>query len=179
MSTPHDTVLSVVDLVDRPGASRRVDAAFDPPADLDLPLVEAVGPLRLQGVLESVVEGILLRGTLEGEVRMQCARCLTPVAVDLSTDVAELFLDPQDPRADADEVEPGYTIADGRIDIDTLLRDALAPAVPVAPVCTPDCRGLCTECGADLNADPGHQHDEPADPRWSGLAGLRVERTGE
>lgn len=177
MAPTHDTVLSVVDLVDRPGTSRRIDLSFDPPADLDLPLTESVGTLRLQGVLESVVDGLLVRGELRSELQMQCARCLSPVPVDVKADVAELFTDPT--RAQADDVEPGYTIREGRIDVDTLLRDALAPAVPVAPLHDPDCRGLCPTCGTDLNDLPDHRHDEVVDSRWEALSSLRVERNGE
>lgn len=176
MAPTHDTVLSVLDLVDRPGASRRIDLALDPPADLDLPLTEAVGPLRLHGVLESVVDGILVRGELAGELAMQCARCLTPVDVAVAADVAELFTDPG--RAEADDVEPGYTVHEGRIDVDTLLRDALAPAVPVAPLHDPHCRGLCPTCGADLNTLADHGHDDVPDLRWGALSSLRVERNG-
>jgi len=177
MAPTHDTVLSVVDLVDRPGTSRRVDLSFDPPADLDLPLTDAVGVLRLRGVLESVVDGLLVRGELTSELQMQCARCLTPVPVDVHADVAELFTDPT--RAQADDVEPGYTIREGRVDVDTLLRDALAPAVPVAPLHDPGCRGLCPTCGADLNGLADHRHDEVVDSRWGALSSLRVERDGE
>jgi len=178
MAPSHDTVLSVVDLLDQPGASRRVDLTFDPPAGLDLPLTDAVGPLHLRGVLESVVDGVLVRGDLATDLTMQCARCLVPVEVEVDADVAELFADPGRVPP-GDEVEPGYTIREGRIDVDTLLRDTLAPAVPLAPLHDAGCRGLCATCGQDLNAAPDHPHDQLSDPRWAALTALRVERDGE
>ena len=49
------------------------------------------------------------------------------------------------------------------------LVDAVGLELPFAPVCTPDCPGLCPECGVALAAEPGHHHDR-IDPRWSKLA---------
>ena len=45
-------------------------------------------------------------------------------------------------------------------------------ALPFRPVCTPDCPGLCLECGARLQDDPGHAHEESIDPRWAALSTL-------
>ena len=58
------------------------------------------------------------------------------------------------------------------LDLEPLLRDAVVLALPFQPLCQDDCPGLCTECGARLADDPGHQHDEPVDPRWAALQGL-------
>lgn len=168
------SALGVHDLLDRPGASRPLDLELEVPADVDLPLVEEVSPLRLQGVAEGVVEGILVRGTLTAEVTVGCARCLKPVSVGLSTEVAELYSDP----ATADEpgdVEAGYELADGEIDLDTLLRDALVPALPQAPLCRPDCQGLCATCGADRNVTTCDCAEDTADHRWAALEGLRLD----
>ena len=44
--------------------------------------------------------------------------------------------------------------------------------LPFQPLCREDCAGLCVECGANLNDDPEHSHDEPIDPRWAALRGL-------
>jgi uncharacterized protein len=58
-----------------------------------------------------------------------------------------------------------------------LLRDAVVLALPFQPLCQDDCPGLCVECGARLADDPGHQHDEPVDPRWAALQGLTHRET--
>jgi uncharacterized protein len=41
--------------------------------------------------------------------------------------------------------------------------------LPFSPLCTEDCRGICPVCGADLNDDPDHGHDDDVDPRWGDL----------
>jgi uncharacterized protein len=168
----HDHVLNVSDLIDRPGSSRQVDFAVPTPDEFDLPLVEVRGPVRLSGVVESVVDGLLVRAALVADLALQCARCLEPVEDSARTDVVELFVDPLRVPLDADPPDPGYEIVDGRIDVDALLRDALVPATPFQPLCRPDCAGLCASCGADLNAGPCGCRDVAVDTRWAPLAGL-------
>ena len=60
------------------------------------------------------------------------------------------------------------------IDLRAWARDALALALPTQILCKDDCLGLCPECGADLNADPAHEHDREPDPRWAKLSELEL-----
>ena len=124
----------------------------------------------LSGVIESVVDGLLVRGTVQAPARVACVRCLAERDDVISADVVELFGTPD--GHDDDTVEPGYEIVDDAVDFDTLLRDALAAARPSHPLCRPDCAGLCATCGADLNIAPCDGHPEQVDRRWSALAGL-------
>lgn len=168
-----DRLVRVTDLLDRPGASRRVDLALPVPGGLVLDLAEVTGPLRLTGVIESVVEGLLVRGTLTAPLRLSCARCLRDVEQTVAADVVEMFSDPDEVDADAD-VDPGYEIVDGALDLDTLLRDALVPAVPYRPLCREDCKGLCATCGANHNVEQCDCTDTITDSRWLALEGLRL-----
>ena len=58
------------------------------------------------------------------------------------------------------------------MDLEALLRDTLVEALPLQPLCRPDCRGLCPQCGMDLNDHPDHHH-EMMDDRWAALEGLK------
>lgn len=180
MSTTYDDpVLQIADLADRPGKSRQVDLTLAVPDQLALALVEVTGPVRLDGVLESVVDGLLVRGRLDAPARMSCARCLRGVVERVETDVVELFADERrvpavDAGDDAAELDPGYEIRDGHIDLDTLVRDAIMPSLPYQPLCRDDCAGLCTRCGTNLNERRCDCVDVSTDPRWAPLAGLRL-----
>ncbi len=55
------------------------------------------------------------------------------------------------------------------------MRDALALALPAQIVCRPDCLGLCSVCGANLNDDPEHAHERAPDPRWAKLSELKLD----
>lgn len=172
----NEYVFSVADLVDRPGSSRRVDVALPVPDQLGTAVVSVSSPLRLHGVLESVVDGVLVRGALDATMHMLCARCLVGVTDSVRVDVVELFVDPARTTGEEDsEVEEGYEIVGSMdIDLDTLLRDALLSTAPYQPRCSDDCKGLCVSCGADLNEVECSCADEDFDPRWAPLAQLRL-----
>ena len=175
MSTSlHDHRLNVADLVDRPGASRRLDLSLSVPDGFEFPLTEVTAPLRLAAVIESVVDGLLVRGSLQARLSLCCARCLRPLARDIDVDVVELFVDPARATAEAlTDLEPGYQVADDHIDVEALLRDALAQSAPYQPLCGEACQGLCGQCGADLNVAACGCGDKQLDPRWATLAQLR------
>lgn len=174
MTSPtSDRVLRVADLLDRPGASRRVDLAMRAPDDLAPEMARVVEPVHLSGVVESVVDGLLVRGVVRAQVQLDCARCLTPLVRTLDADVVELFSDPAHADPD-DDLEAGYEISDGTIDLDTLLRDALVPALPYRPLCGADCQGLCPQCGANRNEVDCGCVEATTDARWAALEALRL-----
>jgi uncharacterized protein len=169
MSSHADTTtIDVRALIDRPGATRSLDRQLPVPRDLSDDLVTLGPAVHVDVLIERVVDGLLVRGTITAPARVACARCLTPSDVTLRTDVIELF------SSDVSDDEPGYAIVDATIDVDTMQRDALADVMPSRPLCQPDCRGLCPVCGADLNTQPCGGHEERVDPRWSALSELQL-----
>jgi uncharacterized protein len=163
--------VSVRELLQKPGAHKHV-VLRAPLADLATPVasVPSESPVTVDCEVESVVEGLLVTGRVGTTAVLHCVRCLREVDQDLQVDVRELFA--IDPREDQDE---GYSVlADDRLPLDTMARDALVLAFPAFPLCRPDCAGLCPECGADRNVgDCGHDGTGATDPRWAALAGLR------
>ena len=166
-----DQKLKVADLLGRPGTSRRLALVLSAPEDFDARLAQVAGTVELRGVLESVVEGLLLRGHLRASLRVPCARCVTELDIESDVEVTELFTDP---ATTDDDVEQGYEIVDDHIDLDTLLRDALAEAVPYQALCTQACRGLCANCGANLNEVACDCSEDMSDPRWAALEDLQL-----
>ena len=126
-------------------------------------------PVELDLRLESVTEGVYVSGTAQARLVGECARCLDPLTDEIAVELGELFAYPDsvtDETTDADELP---RVVDEHLDLEQTVRDALVLALPLAPLCRPDCRGLCPECGekwADLAADHGH---ETLDPRWAAL----------
>ena len=82
--------------------------------------------------------------------------------------------------AGEDESEDTYPLLENGAfaDIEAMIRDTLVESLPLQPLCRPDCRGLCSQCGADLNEDPDHHHDV-TDIRFAGLAGLKAQLEAE
>jgi uncharacterized protein len=65
-------------------------------------------------------------------------------------------------------------VDDEHLDLEAWTRDALSLALPTQIVCRPDCAGLCPRCGANLNDEPGHEHEPEPDPRWAKLRELKL-----
>jgi uncharacterized protein len=165
--------IDIRDLLGNPGASRRQDVlgTIDE-LSTELVTIPQDAPLGGSLLLGSVVEGILVSGAITGTWSVRCARCLTERTQPFSVEVSELFSrsDPDDPETDADD-DDGYALVEGSIDLDQLVRDAIGVEMPFAPLCRPDCLGLCPVCGGDRNRGecPGH---DTTDPRFAVLADL-------
>ncbi len=168
--------LQVADLVGRPGASRPLDVQLAPPPGLDLPLATVLGSVRVVGVIESVVEGLLVRGELMARLQAACARCLDPVQIQLAPPVVELF---EEPDKAVEELDEGYELLHEELDLDMLVRDTLATAVPTRILCDADCAGLCATCGQALDQAECGCGDEAADPRWAPLRALELSEPAE
>ncbi len=143
------------------------------PVDLSDSIVRIGADVRVRAIIESVVDGLLVRGTVSVPARVSCSRCLAERAELISDDVVDLFR-ARDGSGGEDDDDVGYDIVDATIDLDTLIRDAIAAAIPVRPLCRTECAGLCPTCGVDRNVAACEGHAEQRDQRWAALADLQL-----
>jgi len=167
-------VLTTHELERRPGTMRRVALREPAPADLK---IEVIGvpegdEIELDLRLESVLDGILISGTVRALAVGECVRCLEPVQRPLEVDLQELFAYPGHESEDTAVVEGEL------IDLEPTVRDAVVIALPLAPLCRADCPGLCPQCGAPLADDPQHAHGT-TDLRWAALQRLALDTDGQ
>lgn len=160
-------VLDTHELGRRVGAMKAVQRIAEAPDGIGMDVIGVPpgSPVDLDLRLESVVEGVLVTGTAVVSLQGQCARCLEQISSDEEVDLQELYLYP-DKEPDDDEAS---RLEAELLDLEPLLRDTVVLDLPYTPLCRPDCAGLCPDCGANLNEDPGHRHDDRVDPRWAGL----------
>lgn len=156
----------------RPGASRTYQHTAPIGTELGVPGVITIpegAEVQLDLLAEAVMEGVLISGTAAAPYTGQCARCLDPIEGEIGAEVTELFAYPESTTEETTEADEVFHLVDDLADVEPIVRDALVLALPHAPVCDPDCAGLCVDCGrkwADL--EPGHVH-ERIDPRWAAL----------
>jgi uncharacterized protein len=169
-------------LADPPGSDRAfLLAGVTIPLDDDLRLTEAIdGDLRFVRTNRGVIVHVRARTALDGS----CARCLGPVVTRLRLRIDEEALPSMDlasghPIDPTEEPDVLRLNAHHELDLEPLLREAIELAEPIAPLCRPDCPGLCVECGERL--DSGHRpHDgSTVDPRLASLAAFRVDDKSE
>jgi uncharacterized protein len=178
-STPQDRRPSAnpwkVDLRElgrRAGSLQELDRTAAAPGDWRVELVGVPegAPVHLLFRLESVMEGVLVSGEIEVPVTGSCARCLEPVEDTLVLDVQELFAYPGSTTEATSEEDEVRHIEGDFLDLEPLARDTIVLNLPLAPVCSDDCQGLCVDCGQRLNDLPADHAHELVDPRWAGLA---------
>jgi uncharacterized metal-binding protein YceD (DUF177 family) len=140
--------------------------------------VPAGAEIHLRLRLESVMEGVLVSGEIEAPVEGSCARCLEPIEDTLVLDVQELFAYSGSTTEATSEEDEVRRVDGDYLDLEPMVRDAVVLALPLAPVCSEDCAGLCVDCGQRLDdLPPDHSH-ELLDPRWAGLAGRFASPSG-
>lgn len=128
--------------------------------------------------------GILVTGRLSTALAETCSRCLREIEVPIAISIWEEALpsidlasgQPVDVAAEFDAVR----LTDHHeLELEPLVREAIQLAEPIAPLCRPDCPGLCAVCGGDL-AEGHHDHDGgEIDPRLEALRGFRVDGDAE
>ena len=157
----------------RPGEGRRVDTEV------------RIAPLLLGGqryavdggtvdtrldVSRTVSGGYALRLRFDAPLEGACMRCMADAMPVVGVDAREI-----EQAGDAEELHSPY-VEGAVVDLAAWARDALVLAMPAQIVCSEDCLGLCSVCGANLNeADPEeHRHAEGTDPRWAKLRDLKL-----
>ena len=169
-SRVQDLRLSVAEILGRPGEYRDI-AIRRPLQDVGTALAR-LGERGIEGDLriESVIEGVLVTGRVQGGAVLQCARCLNEIETDVTLRVCELFAGP---GHEASEDVDVYQVEGLEIDLEPMVRDAVTLALPLNPLCRKDCRGLCGSCGTDLNQGACDCKEDDFDPRWAALSDLR------
>lgn len=154
--------------LDRQG-SGRTELAIAGSVDFEL-TGERMAEVSLAGTLlvDNVGSRFLVHGELAACGSTQCSRCLADF--ELSWDVPVEFLILRDVAGEeADQEALVILQSDGEVDLTPVLRECLILAFPLAPVCRPECRGLCAQCGTDLNEGSCDCAEQEVDPRWEGL----------
>jgi uncharacterized protein len=126
----------------------------------------------------NIVEDIRFVGSLSTEVQVRCARCLDPVD-NVVAEKFDLLYRPLGVDARADEVaiseaetEIGYYQGDGML-LEDVLKEQILLALPAKQLCQANCKGLCPQCGKNLNLESCDCVITMPDPRWSALEDIR------
>lgn len=146
--------------------------------DLTGEIISLDGPVSLTGQLARDDARVELTAKLEGDANIICTRCLVPVRKRLDVDFRDVFVEPvsdseaTDAEISAQDLDESIT-ADGMIDLADVVREQILLALPEQVFCKEDCRGLCPQCGENLNLIDCNCADAEVDPRWAALRDLR------
>ena len=148
-----------------------------PPTEIDLELEEAqfVGETRGHIQLSRRVQDVYVKGSFSATVEVECRCCIEPFATSISGDIevqfysADVVTSPDPWQADTGE---RYYLGD-TIDLSEEARQSLILEIPNWPLCSEGCKGLCPQCGENLNVTDCSCHitEESSSP-FAALADL-------
>jgi len=180
----HLFKLNTYELPRRAGEMKEYELEVEVPENfgVDLISVPAGDVIEVDARLESVTEGILLSADIYAVAKGECIRCLDPVELVIERRIQELYnYEPTNERGkkkrhqpDTDEldIEDELMMEGDLMDLEVPIRDAIVLSLPINPLCTPDCLGLCPECGEKwAQLQPDHVH-KVVDVRWASLTSL-------
>lgn len=143
----------------------------------------ALQDLQGQVCLTRLRGEILLKGWAEGKTVLECSRCLEtyalPLRVGLEIEFRPRVALPEKQQLDQDRDDFYWIEQDHVLDLGECLQEAFILALPLQPLCRPDCAGLCPICGKNLNEGPCGGHAEMVDERLAILASLLSEVSSE
>jgi uncharacterized protein len=146
-------------------------------------LEDFVGTVRLSGTLRKSSHQFFLNGTVSGTMHRLCDRCLAEVERRITVPINIYYIvegDLDDADSDGGEVEVRSIHAEQHsIIVDEDVRQTLTIEVPIKILCKETCRGLCPNCGADLNEGDCACDTQEIDPRWGKLADLFKDKDSE
>lgn len=173
----------------------QLDLEILEPVGVPLVAVPAGDVIELDIRLESVAEGILLSADLYAIAKGECIRCLDPVEITVERKIQELYrYEPSNDKGGKRKKHSSRTDTSDEIDLDAVdelwldgnemnleipIRDSVVLDLPVNPLCSEACLGLCPDCGEKWEKLPEDHAHEVIDARWAGLAGLDFKNSDE
>lgn len=160
-------ILNVSGLMKEPGSKTKIDedSVFND-TEFAGAMYRFEKPVHISGDLTYTGKSFILALNCAATVATVCARCMKDISVDIEFSVNETFIRRADDSADDIDV----TFFDNNeIDTDETVMNAFYMNLTGKYLCKPDCKGLCSKCGADLNEGECGCDKEEIDPRWQAL----------
>jgi uncharacterized protein len=146
--------------------------------DLDDESARLLKPCRIFGELKKGIVQVDVAGNISAKIEMDCSRCLSPVNSTLEISfkasyiTAEHYTDQKDSELHGEDLE--LSIYDGeKIDLTDLAREQILLNLPTQTFCRENCKGLCQNCGENLNEKTCNCETKEIDPRWAKLKNLK------
>lgn len=140
------------------------------PKGIEYQAEDGIAPAQLD--ITAMTEGYSFRLRFAAEFVGPCARCLEPARFSVDVDSHAIHdHDTDDEDLRSDHVDDKLN----QLDVSGWAREEVGLQFPTQVLCRPDCRGLCAQCGENLNEHPDHEHEPTIDSRWEALKDLKLE----
>jgi len=154
---------------------------LDLKSDIQSDAVKIVSPVKAVLRLDKVLPEIMAKGVLNGDVEHQCSRCLKNFTERIASQFNVVYRPTteiargEQHQLKSDELDTVFYSGD-TLEIDDLLREQLILNLPMKPLCSPDCKGFCPQCGADMSLSACGCKASETDSRFEVLKKLKKEK---
>jgi len=170
-----------IDLDDLGSETLTLEGTFAPgEIDFTRDELSQVGPIEWEGSISETDGEVRFVGKLRARVEQACVRCLEPVhqEIDRPFDLfferreADSFDDGDEVELDQEDTDTAFLV-DREFQLDEVIREQIVLALPMKPLCSPECRGLCAVCGRNLNEGECECTPLPLNPQFKPLLELK------
>ena len=151
-----------------------------PPEGLEIDLNESietecvVSPLRAHLKIEKTASEIVIHGNVMADIKLQCGRCMEDFSVNKNIPVEVVYHPIDEIRKEEtheirnEELDTAFYEGE-ELDITELLKEQILLNIPMKPLCTDECLGMCIRCGTNLNKQKCNCVIDKSEPRFSAL----------
>lgn len=154
--------------------SFKIEGELTKPFDkYDTSDLKLVYPIKYEGVIYDLNGEFLLDLNTCYEYEVECSRCLKDLLNKVSTNLNYVLFTEKPKEFEEDSVTEYIILEDNELDIEDVVFSQIITSIPIKVLCKEDCKGLCPQCGKDLNEGPCNcEREDLIDPRFQKLQGL-------
>ncbi len=160
--------VQISDIISGKDRSKKINYMLDVPQfDFEGDVIKPINPFEVVGDILSDGDILILNAKIKTDLEMVCSRCLDTFIYPIDIDIEERFTTNRDSGDDE-----AIVVMDDVLDITEIVESSIISTLPIKRVCKNDCKGLCQECGCNLNHNSCSCRKEDVDIRFEALKGL-------
>ncbi|MEG0296049.1 MAG: DUF177 domain-containing protein [Clostridium sp.] len=158
-----------VDLLSKKDRKKVLELSFEMNSfEFEGEQIKALEPVQVVGSVIPREELLVLTANVKTKLELTCSRCLDTFIYPIDIDIEERFTNNEDFQSNEEIV----FVKGDSIDISGIVESSIASTLPIKRLCTDDCRGLCHECGKNLNKEACQCDNVDVDLRFEKLKEL-------
>jgi len=160
--------VQISDIISGKDRSKKIDYTFEiPQFDFEGDIIKPIGSCEVVGVISADSDILIFIAKIKANLEMICSRCLDTFIYPIDIDIEERFTTNR-----STEDDEAIVVMDDVLDINEIVETSIISTLPIKRVCKDDCKGLCQECGCNLNYNTCSCNKEDVDIRFEALRGL-------
>ena len=162
-------VINFSDLLSKKNRKKQISLSFElEPFEFEGEEIRAIEKVDVEGVAISENDVIVIEASIKTKLKLNCSRCLDTFIYPIDIDIEERFTKSKELQDDEELI----FVEDDTLDIIQIVENCIISTLPIKRLCKEDCKGLCSQCGANKNVENCSCLDYDVDVRLAKLREL-------